>query len=319
MVRLEDLLVFVRAADGGSLSAAARQLNMTPAAASAAVKRLERLLDARLLARSTRSLRLTPDGERYLAHARSALAEIEAGSHALERGRQSIGGEVTLALPSDLGRSVLAGWLDEFQSMHPRVRLNLHISDRVADLFRHPVDLAVRYGPFEDSTLVTLPLDDANRRVLCGAPAYFARHGRPRSPADLARHNCLRFALSDGVQRQWRFERDGRVETVAVDGDRVSDDGELVRRWALAGHGLAYKSRLDVLRDLRAGTLEAALADYAGEPVPLRLVCPDRGMLSPTVHALRELLQARIAEYLDGESAGATAVPPPAAAAGQDA
>jgi DNA-binding transcriptional LysR family regulator len=298
VIRLEDVLIFVCTADSGSLSAAARQLNVTPAVASAALKRLEQELGARLLTRSTRSLRLTPDGERYLIHARKMLAEVDAGRDALAHDKQVIGGEVSLSMPSDLGRNLLAAWIDEFQSQHPQVTLKVCISDRIADMFRQPVDLAVRYGKPDDSTLIALPLVHDNRRVLCASPAYFARHGKPQFPADLVSHNCLKFSLSDVVHEHWTFYRDDAATTVSVSGNRASDDGELVRRWAVDGRGIAYKSRMDVLHDLRSGVLEAALTDYLGEPAPLSLICTHRLMISPTVYALRDFLQKRIDGYI---------------------
>ncbi|HTJ91813.1 MAG TPA: LysR family transcriptional regulator, partial [Pararobbsia sp.] len=296
---LEDLVVFVSAADQGSLSAAARLLDISPAVASIALKRLEAEVGARLLARSTRSLRLSPDGERYLTFARNALAEIESGRMAVARGRQTIGGDLTLSIPSDLGRHVLVEWLDEFQVRYPDVHLQIRISDRVADVFKESVDLALRYGTPEDSTLIVLPLAEANRRVLVAAPAYLARHGRPSHPDDLVRRNCLRFSLSDAVHSRWTFYRGGQPTVVSVQGDRVSDDSELVRRWAVAGRGIAYKSRIDVLEDLRAGRLEAILPDYEAEAAPLNLVCAHRLMLSPTVNALRELLVERVRVFVD--------------------
>lgn len=303
MVRLEDIRIFVATADGGSLSTAARTLDLTPAVASVAVKRLEKELNTRLLVRSTRSLRLTPDGERYLLHARTALAALSAGQHAIADGQQTIGGDVSIAMPSDLGRNLLFRWLDDFQARYPEVTLNIRLGDKITDLFRQPVDLAVRYGEPEDSTLIAIPLAQHNHRVLCASPAYLARRGRPRVPADLAQHNCLRYALAEGLYQQWTFTRidDGTSVTVKVEGDRISDDAELVHRWALAGHGLAYKSRLDVLSSLRAGTLEALLPHFRGEATPLRLICTHRLLISPTVIALRDFLQQRIDRYLSDD------------------
>ncbi|MFP6561975.1 LysR family transcriptional regulator [Paraburkholderia sp. B3] len=297
MIRLEDLVIFISAVDHGSLSAAARQLDLTPAVASAGLKRLEAELGTRLIARSTRSLRLTPDGEGYLRYARNVIEQVEAGQNAVAHGRKTIGGTVSLSVPSDLGRNVLAVWLDEFQSQHPAVSLQVHPGDSVTDMFRAPIALAIRYGVPEDSTLVALPLVPENRRVLCASPDYFARHGRPGSPAALAQHNCLCYALSDTLHDRWTFSRNGEATVVNVRGDRSSDDGELVRRWALAGRGVAYKSRLDVLADLKAGRLEATLTDFEGESAPLHLVCAHRTMLSPTVNALRDLLRERLSTY----------------------
>ncbi|MBV8049238.1 MAG: LysR family transcriptional regulator [Paludibacterium sp.] len=300
-MRLGDLTIFVLAADSGSLSAAARALDITPAVASAAIKRLEDELGTRLLARSTRSLRLTRQGEQYLEHARAALASLQAGRDTLARDQQQIGGKLTLAMPSDLGRNLLAPWLDEFLREHPALSLHIRLSDHLTDLYRQPVDLAIRYGQPEDSSLIALPLAADNRRVLTATPDYLRHHGQPRHPDDLARHNCLRYALSDLTHDQWTFWRDGQSTSVRVAGDRIADDGDMVRRWALAGLGLAYKSQLDVLADLRAGRLQTVLGDWQGEPAPIYLLCAHRQMLSPAIDRLRRFLQQRIADYLAGD------------------
>jgi DNA-binding transcriptional LysR family regulator len=151
MIRLDDLQVFVQTADAGSFSAAARLIDTTPAMASNAVQRLEKELGTRLFVRSTRSMRLSDDGERYLPHARAMLASLAGGSQALAEARGEIAGPLRLSLPSDLGRNVLVPWLDEFQTRHPRLSLQLWISDRAADLLRHPIDAAIRYGALDDS------------------------------------------------------------------------------------------------------------------------------------------------------------------------
>ncbi len=298
MVKLEDIQIFLYTADNGSLSAAARQLDLTPAVASARLKRLEAELGTRLLARSTRSLRLTPDGERYLQYARTILEQIDAGRNAIAHGRQIIGGAVSLSIPSDLGRNVLLEWIDEFQTTHPEVSLQVRIGDHVTDMFRSPISLAIRYGVPEDSSLIALPLAPKNIRVLCASPAYFSRYGRPAKPIDLLKHNCLRFSLNDTVHDRWTFFKEGKPEVVNVHGNRSSDDGELVRRWALAGLGLAYKSKLDVLDDLHTGRLEMALTEFDGEAAPLHLISAHRTMLSPTVNALRDFLSLHIESYL---------------------
>jgi len=298
MMRIEDLQIFIRAADNGSLSVAARQLDLSPAVASAALKRLELEVGAQLLARSTRSLRLTAAGERYLHHARAALEALQDGRLALEQDRQALTGNLSLSMPSDLGRNLLRPWLDDFLQLHPSLSLQLQISDRVADLYRQPVDVALRYGVPEDSNLVALPLVTDNHRVLCAAPDYLARHDRPRTPQALREHQCLRLVLGTAVHERWSFTLGGERQTVTVIGRRTSDDGEMVRHWALAGYGVAYKSRLDVLADLRAGDLLPLLSDYATEPTPLYLVTPHRLMLSPAVTALRAYLQSRFEEYL---------------------
>lgn len=305
MKALQDLSLFAATAEAGSLSAAARRFDLTPAAASAALKRLEAELGALLFARSTRSLRLTPEGERFLLHCRDALALLQQGRDALAAGRDQVSGTLQLSAPSDLGRQHLLPWLDDFLAQHPALSLRLQLSDRLAVLHREPVDVALRYGAPRDSTLVALPIAPTNRRVLCAAPAYLARAGAPHAPDDLAHHNCLSYVLSDELHDRWRFWRDGREWSVSVHGDRTADDGEAVRRWALAGHGIAYKSALDVAEDLRRGALVALCSEWQTEASPLVLVCADRRQLSPAVKRLRGFLVERC-DALLGAAPGRT-------------
>jgi DNA-binding transcriptional LysR family regulator len=171
MKALSDLDIFVRTADNASLSATARALDLTPAAASAALKRLEAELGVPLFLRSTRSLRLTPHGERFLAQGRPALQALQQAGAQLAAGEQGFKGLLKLSAPSDLGRNVLLPWLDEFQTAYPEVELRLQLSDRMANVFSEPVDAAFRYGKPPDSSLVALPLALENRRVLCASPA----------------------------------------------------------------------------------------------------------------------------------------------------
>ncbi|YCH22667.1 LysR family transcriptional regulator [Pseudomonas sp. D1-3] len=298
MLRLDDLQMFVRTAEVGSLSAAARLLDTSPAVASAALKRLEFALQVRLFARSTRSLRLTAEGEAFLLHARQALQSLEAGRQQLAGSKSAISGPLQLAVPSDFGRNTLLPWLDTFMQTHPQVQLRLLLGDRVTDLFREPVDIALRYGEPEDSSLVALPVAAGNRRVLCAAPAYLQRHGEPRQISDLRQHNCLIYMLGGRAYERWRFHEDDRAHGLQVAGDRLSDDADVVRRWAVAGAGVVYKSWLDVAGDVRAGRLQVLLPEVLGEPTPLNLICTHREQLSKPVHLLREFVQARCAELL---------------------
>jgi DNA-binding transcriptional LysR family regulator len=290
MIRVEDLQVFVRAAQTGSFSAAARELDLSPALASSNVKRLERELGFRLFVRSTRSMRLSDDGQRYLPYAEDALRAIESGEQALKAGRGEVSGTLRLSLPSDLGRNLVMGWLDEFLAAHPALSLHLSLGDQTVDLFRQSLDAGIRYGLLADSSLVSLPLAPENRRLLCASPAYLKRHGRPREPADLKHHNCLRFVLGDQTHERWSFHTPAGVEIVAVNGDRVCNDAEVVHRWGVAGQGIVYKSSLDLAEDVRAGRLETIFPLDWGEPAPLQMVCAHRSLLTPAIQQLREHL-----------------------------
>lgn len=297
--RLAPLQLFVAVAEAGSFSAAARRLGLGPVQASATIARLERELGVRLFERSTRRLRLTDAGEQWLPHARELLTAWEDGQAAL-RGAggetQPLSGTVRVSLPSDLGRQHLWRWIEEFTAQEGAtdLRLELRISDRLADLVQTPVDYAVRYGEPPDSRLIALPLAPDNARVLCASPAYLARHGTPRTPDELRGHECLRFVLGDSLHGRWRFgASDGSWQAVEVAGARIADDGGLVREWALAGLGLAYKSRLDVAADLAAGRLVALLPQWQGEPAPLHWMAVGRHRLTPALRRLAAFLRAR--------------------------
>ena len=295
MLRFDDLQLFVRAADLGSLSAAARVMDMSPAVASASLKRIEAQLGARLLARSTRSLRLTAEGQGFLDYARASLSSLDEGRRLLARGQEQVSGVLQLSAPSDFGRNLLLPWLDEFQREHPQLTVRLLLGDRIADLFRQPVDIALRYGEPEDSSLVALPVARENRRVLCASPAYLARKGEPRQLEHLLQHNCLLFMLGSRIHDHWQFHDGKRELGLTVSGDRFSDDADVVRLWAVAGAGIAYKSWLDVAGDVQAGRLKVLLPELECERAPLNMLCAHRAQLSKPVNLLRDMLSERCA------------------------
>ncbi len=300
--RLSPLQLFVAAAEAGSFSAAARRLDLGPVQASATIARLERELGVRLFERSTRRLRLTEAGEQWLPHARQLLATWDDGRAALRDAAgagQPLSGRLRVSLPSDLGRQHLWRWMEDFVAADGSqgLQLELRLSDRLADLVQEPVDYAVRYGEPPNSRLVALPLAPDNRRVLCASPAYLARRGWPQAPSELRGHDCLRFVLGDSLHGRWRFTSPGgEASAVEVGGSRIADDGGLVREWALAGLGIAYKSRLDVADDLAAGRLVALLPGWLGEAAPLHWMAVGRHRLTP---ALRRLA-ARLRQGCEG-------------------
>lgn len=300
MKALQDLEIFVRTVDSGSLSATARGLDLTPAAASAALKRLEEELQAPLFVRSTRSLRLTREGEVFLAHCRPALAALRDAQLELASGRQQVSGMLQLAAPSDFGRNLLLPWLEEFQEQHPGIRYRLHLSDRVTNVYTDLVDAAFRQGEPPDSSMLALPVHLTNRRVLCASPAYLKAQGTPETPQALAGHSCLCFMLGEEVYDRWRFWRDGEEVVVRAGGGNIANDGDVVRLWALAGRGIMYKSRLDVAADLAAGRLVALCTDWQTEASPMYMVLPGRRQLTPGLRLLREFIGERCAAWVTG-------------------
>lgn len=298
MVRLDDLALFVRSALLGSFSSAAREAGLLPGQASAAIARLERELDIRLFARSTRSLRLTDEGKRYLPFAQDALQALRAGVDVMRGDDAAVQGTLQVAAPSDFGRNVLLPWIVEFRRAHPALNIQLLVSDEVTDVFRDPVDVALRYGQIEDASFVALPVAPHNRRVLVASPTYLERHGRPDSLDALPGHACLAYRLRGRVYDRWCFAAPEGERVVQIAGPLVSDDADVVRRWAVAGEGIAYKSWLDVCGDVTAGRLEVLLPQIPGEATPLQLVCPHRKQFSPAVKLLHALVRERCAPLL---------------------
>lgn len=288
MFRLEDLTLFVRAAALGSFSDAAREAGQQPAQVSAAIKRLETILNIRLFARSTRSLRLTPEGETWLPYATQMLDTLEAGLQKIQTPDDEVRGMLQIAVPSDLGRNLLLTLFRYFRQRHPALRLRLLFSDQLTDVFKDPVDVAFRYGNNDDASFISLPVAPENRRVLVASPEWIARHGEPQTLEELSQHNALIYILRGRPFDRWSLSLDGVVQQQKVSGTVMSDDAEVIRRLAIAGEGIAYKSMLDVSDDLRAGRLRRLLPRYQGDVVPLNLICPHRKQLSAAVRLLYE-------------------------------
>jgi len=297
---LLDLELFVRTAQTGNLSQAAREMNLQPATASASLKRLEQKLEARLIVRSTRSLRLTPAGEIFLTHARQALHTLLEARNSLHDDQTILRGQLRIAAPSDFGRTILRSWLDEFQDLHPQLNLMLLLSDRLTDFYRESVDFALRYGVPSDSSLIIKPLLPNVRRVLVAAPQYIERYGAPENPQALIDHETLawvirRNAAETQVHDEWTFTRGAQTQRISVQPRRTSDDGAIVRDWAVAGCGIAYKSALDVANDLAAGRLVRLLPEWEGENSPLNLMMAFREHQPPAVRQALQFLGEKAA------------------------
>lgn len=291
MLNLADLQLFIRISETGGIGSAARSLGMTAATASAAIKRVERELDSQLLERSTRSLRLTQAGESFLGYCTQSAQLLEEGMAALKDGRDALSGEIHVGAPSDLGRDHLDDVLEPFRRRHPQIRLIMHLSDGIQDLYRNGIDLVLRYGRLRDSNLIARQLRD-NYRVICAAPAYLERAGRPADIAALARHNCICVYRNGELFNIWNVVDQGVAHELQVGGDRAADDGALVRKWALQGHGIAYKSRIDIQGDLAAGRLIDLFPEAKCEPAPLYAVYPSRRYQPARLKALLEFLEA---------------------------
>jgi DNA-binding transcriptional LysR family regulator len=291
---LGDIRLFVETANLGGLSAAGRKLGLSPAAASARLVKLEASLNARLLERTTRQLRLTEEGRMYLAHCQQAIQALDDARAALQAGRSVIRGKVRVSATSDFGRHVLKGWLDEFNVLYPEVTFALALSDSLSNLVQDDIDLVIRFGVPPDSSLVARRLAP-NRRVLCASPAYLKLHGIPDHPGDLDRFDYIVLSSASGAANEWRFSRGSEVETFTVPLERAreTNDGALAREWAVDGHGIVMKSVWDVGADLRAGRLHILMPEWRSPDVPVHALYQRSRYMAPRVRALLDFLIER--------------------------
>jgi DNA-binding transcriptional LysR family regulator len=283
------MTAFVRAVETGGFSAAARQLGLTPSALSKLVTRLEDRLGARLLQRTTRRLQLTAEGEAFYARALPILKAMDEAEAEVTEAGTSPRGMLRLHCGSTFGMHQLAPAIPRFQARHPAVSLDLTISDERLDMMQEGVDLAIRIGPLDESTLVARRICNLER-VICAAPAYLERHGTPRTPDDLQRHNCL-WITSLPALRRWPFDTDEGIRVVHVDGNVVTNNAETVLQLAVAGVGVTRLSDVVVAEAIRSGALVPILADWHHvEPVPLFATYPSGRNLSPKVRAMVDFL-----------------------------
>ena len=300
MKNLKDLRIFIEICRLGSLSACAREMDLSRAVVSASLKRLESELDTILLVRSTRSLRLTSQGQHFLDKCRSAVELLDEAYSDIHHEDLDFSGTIRLSAPSDLGRNILLPWLDEFLGKYPKLEVVLELSDSLADLYGYPVDLALRYGEPRDSSLIAIPISTKNRILLCASPEYIKRHGAPSSPDQLKNHNCLCQGLSETLHDRWPLE--SHPQSVAVLGDRRCKDGDVTRRWAIEGQGLALKALLDVAPDIQAGRLIEVDIGWGHIEFPLYLLCAERRLLSPMVQAMAKHLKKEAFSLLQSVS-----------------
>ena len=254
--------------------------------------RLEKRLGIRLLNRTTRRVSLTDEGSHYYERCVPILAEIEATeSDIASRGRVPQGTLKISASPS-FGRQHIAPYIKEFVARYPEVQVHLHLDAEVVNVVEEGFDVAIRIADLRDTNLIARRLA-TNRRVICGAPEYFSKHGLPQKPADLLQHHCL--VLSPGGVRQdlWHFETPGGPVSVRVSGSFVCNTGDVLRDWALAGMGLALKSTWDVGQDLRSGRLQTALPDQLKPGFAISAVYPHNRQPSLKVRTFIDFLIER--------------------------
>lgn len=285
-----DLTLFVRVARLASISAAARDMGITPAAASARLASFEKGLGARLVHRTTRAATLTEDGHAFLPHAEHLLEVADLARGALGRGQAAPSGVLRIAAPSSFARMHIVPGLPDFIGRYPDLKLDMRISDSVVDLVEGGFDVAVRYADLGDSSFVARRLAP-DRRVLVGSPAYLERHGEPQSPDALDAHACLVVGTLD----LWTFQGpDGDVIAKRVAPSLRINDGGAVCAAARDGLGIAWMATWCAEEELRAGTLVSILRDYPMVSTQtLWVIYPSSRELAPKVRVFIDWLIER--------------------------
>ena len=296
MDRIGDLNLFLRVLDLGSISAAARSLDLSVAVASQRLKRLERSLGVRLLHRTTRQLRATSEGIALAEQGRSLVEDLDALTGNLSQTAKEVAGTLRVTIPASFGRQYVSPLLPEFMARHPRLRLHIDLADQIRDLVSEGFDLAIRIGALKSSELIATRLA-SNRRVLCASPDYLRRHGMPKTPDDLAKHDCLLMAVSADATDVWHLRGPGDKEvSVRVQSRLKSNLGEVIRDAALGGLGIAVHSTWHVCEDLRAGRLKQVLSDYELPESGIYAVMPQRRLVLPRVRAFVDFLTQQLGD-----------------------
>lgn len=270
-----ELEFFILLARLGSLSAAARDLDLTPPAATKRLAMMERRLGVRLVNRSTRSISLTSEGETYLSHAVKILADIREMEDAVSRSGATPRGVLKVNATLGFGRTTIAPIVSRFAKRYPLVQVQLELTDRPTDLVESGFDMAIRFGELPDKRLSARRIM-SNGRFLCASPRYLDKHGTPASLADLASHRCILHTQNDEAHGVWRFTRKGESVAIKVEGALSSNDGDIVLGWALDGHGILIRSEWDLAKYLESGRLRVVLPDYTLPSADLFVYYPQR-------------------------------------------
>ncbi|CAN7742956.1 LysR substrate-binding domain-containing protein [Variovorax sp. LjRoot290] len=298
-----DLGFFSTLAGAGSLSAAARELGVTTPAVSKHLALMESRVGVSLVNRSTRRMSLTPEGEVYLEHARRILGDIDGMEELLGTSRATPKGLLRVNATLGFGRSHVAPLISRFVRKYPEVEVQLQLSVNppapTEDLF----DVCVRFGAPPDSRVIARRIA-ANRRLLCAAPAYLARHGIPKVPNDLTKHNCIGIRQGEEAYGVWRLAsgrgRSANTEAVKTRGNLATNDGEIAVNWALDGHGILMRAEWDIERYLRNGRLVPVLPQYFTPDADIYAVYPQRHQLAARVRAFVDFLALSFTQQAAG-------------------
>jgi LysR family transcriptional activator of dmlA len=294
-----DLGFFSALASAGSLSAAARELGITTPAVSKHLAQMEARLGTSLVNRTTRRMSLTPEGELYLEHARRILGEIDGMEEVLGVGKATPKGLLRVNATLGFGRSHVAPLISRFVRKYPEVEVQLQLSVNPPALTEDAFDVCIRFGVPPDSRVIARRIAP-NRRLLCASPAYLARRGVPKSPHDLANHNCIGIRQGEEAYGVWRLSsgrgKSASVEAIKTRGNLTTNDGEIAVNWALDGHGILMRAEWDIERYLKNGRLVQVLQQYSTPDADIHAVYPQRHQLASRVRAFVDFVALSLSQ-----------------------
>ncbi len=321
MTAISDFDIFARVARTGNMSAAGREMGLSPAVVSKRISLLEERLGARLFQRTTRQLTLTETGEGYFRRVIDILSLISEADDFVSRRNTNPRGQLKVTAPTSFSRFHLAPYLPEFLQTYPEIQLDLHLTDNFVDIIRDGFDLAIRIGELQDSSLVARKLSP-DTRVIVAAPSYLEKHGTPKSLKDLDDHNCL----SAGAQESWSLEGPSGPQEVRVKGNIRSNSADLIREALIGGLGLGLRGTWEIGPELRAGKLKVVLPQYRGSTkMAIFAVYPSRDFMPAKVDVFLDFLGKHFGPDpywekdigLGNRPAAAKSAPRPARAAGK--
>jgi DNA-binding transcriptional LysR family regulator len=295
MSYVNNIKMFVRVYELGSMSAAARDQRTSPAVASARISELEKHLGVRLFNRTTRTLQPTENGRLFYDGARRILESIDEAEAAVMDVTQNPRGTVFVAAPLGIGRRLIAPAVPAFKDEWPQIDLRLRLSDRIIDLAGEGLDMAFHLGLLEDSALKVRHVADC-ARVLCAAPAYIAQRGMPEDGAALVngRHDCLNLRFPGAREFQWTLATPDGPRRFDITGPFESDDGDVLTGWALDGRGIVMKPLFEVAEHLATGALVPVATATPPLPTQLSVLTPHRRLKDPKVRLFTEFVIPRI-------------------------
>ena len=296
MSYLDNIRTFVRVYELGSMSAAGRDLRISPAVTSSRISQLEEHLGVRLFQRTTRSLTPTEQGKSFYRGATDILEAVESAEAQIVNITENLKGSLYVAAPLGVGRRLIAPRVPEFLAEYPDVRVRLRLTDRKVDLTTEGLDLAFFLGQPEDSNLRIRKIADVER-VLCAAPEYVARRGMPANGDELVAksHECLSLRFPGATEFQWLLTTEDGPKRFRVSGRYESDDGDVLTDWALAGHGIALKPVFEIAEHLNSGALIPVATETPPEPIQMACLFTHRRRQDPKTRLFMDFMVERIA------------------------